>query len=362
MKIGYLVPVIAIMLIVSVSGCIDGFDLSMLGFGGNQPSEVASPDLIVMSDISVPQSLPILAENEFTVMFKIKNMDEETINDVKIKLYDWGICTPIVEEFLPVDVNAGWEGLPDSTKPNYYLRTIGEFYQNSEEVIEFRFESPNNDRLANIPTVCPVKWEINYTSSAKTNDDFTVISKARNDELQKSGTPSQITNQPQFVGIGPVKIIHTFKTPMPAQSNSSISFTLQIFDEGSGIYSQVEAGTMFLKVPVEWVSDDFEEATKACTGTFELLTTETAISGGISSGVTANVIANLQNENGYVVYRNTIPIKLYNRETHKISCRFKAPDLDSQDTPEKTYFLSANITDYSYRITGTKSVRIEPMV
>ena len=43
-----------------------------------------------------------MAGNEFSLVFDDKNVDDlNTIEDVQIKIYDWGACTPLVDESLP---------------------------------------------------------------------------------------------------------------------------------------------------------------------------------------------------------------------------------------------------------------------
>ena len=107
----------------------------------------------------------------------------------------------------------------------------------------------------------------------------------------------------------------------------------------------------------EEITDDTEDDTETDDETDEETTDD------ISDDVTVPMsMDDFVIEDGYVVYVNTKDINLYDRETHEIICRFKAPDLDVDNIPEKTYFLMANITDYSYRLTEDQSVRIEPMV
>ena len=154
--------------------------------------------------------------------------------------------------------------------------TFDEFFGNEEKVIEFNLKAPTNQRMGNIETDCPIRWETNYTFSAHSQDDFTLISKTRKREFDQAGEAPSVINQPQYVGIGPVKIYYDFKTPMPVQSLSSIQFGVTVVDKGSGIYPRIESNTMFIKVPKEWV-ENVEDATEACTTGFELIGKEATI-------------------------------------------------------------------------------------
>ena len=159
MKPQYLIPIIAILLVVSVSGCIEGMDF--LGFeslfGGQQTIEQTA-DIIITKDMYVMPPSPITADNEFTVLFTLKNQDQgQSINNVGIKLYNWGICEPMIDYFLPV----GSEDDEQWDKPNgYYIRRFDEIVPLSEEAIEFRFQAPDNNKIGNIQATCPIKWEV----------------------------------------------------------------------------------------------------------------------------------------------------------------------------------------------------------
>jgi len=366
MKTQYLIPVVAILLVVSVSGCV-GFDGFKSWFGPTQATVEQTPDILITTNQRTIPNPPILADSEFTVMFTLKNQDQtQSLRNVGVKLYDWGVCNPVTESGVP-------QFLPDSDDwyigDGFFLRTFDEFFNLEEKVIEFNLMAPDNQRIGNIETDCPVKWEVNYTFSSRSQDDFTAISKERKREFDVSGTSWTGTNQAQYVGIGPVKMYFDFKTPMPVQSESSIQFGITVVDKGSGIYPKIEKNTMFIKVPKEWV-ENVDDATTACTTGFQLVgkidasstapAGYTPVSGGTGSITALAVYAHV--EDGYVVYTNDKDISLYNRESSEIICRFKAPDLDTAGVPEKSYFISANITDYDYRLLGSQTIHIKPSV
>lgn len=364
MKLQYLIPIIAIMLVLSVSGCIEGFEGLSSFFGPTQPTVEQTPDILITTNQRVIPNPPVLADSEFTVMFTLKNQDQtQDLKNVGVKLYDWGTCIPVEEDGKPNFLPDGWK-----KETGYYTMDFANFFAAEEKVIEFNFMAPDNQRIGNIGTDCPIKWEVNYNLNARSQDDFTVISKERKRELDVAGSSWTGTNQPQYVGIGPIKMYFDFKTPMPVQSTSSIQFGVKVIDKGVGTYPKIAANTMFIKVPKEWV-ENMDDATSACTTGFQLIgksTSGTAPGGTIpvkgTGEITAAAIYAQVDVDGYVVYTNSVDINLYQRESSEIICRFRAPDLDTENIPEKTYTVSANITDYNYKIVGSRSVNIKPSV
>lgn len=365
MNVKYLIPVVAILLVIFVSGCVGFEGFSSLFGGPTQATVEQTPDIMITKDVRVIPTPPILADSDFTVLFTLKNQDmSQDIENVNVKLYDWGICNPVVNAGVP-------DFLPNPNDwingDGYFTMPFDEFFGNEEKVIELNFKAPDNARIGNIEADCPIKWEVNYTFDAVSQDDFIVISKDRKRELDVANQAWSGTNQPQYVGIGPIKIYYDFKTPLPVQSNSSIQFGLTVVDKGTGIYSKIKKNTMFIKVPQEWL-ENTEDATEACTTGFQLIGKEatTAPTTGTympvrGVGPTTDAIY-AAIEDGYAVYTNSKDINIYQRESPEIICRFRAPDLDTANIPEKSYFFSTNITDYAYRLVGDQSIHIKPSV
>ena len=243
MSLKHLIPLLALILIVSVSGCIEGMDLFQMGMSG--PVAEAQADIIITKSVQVLPSSPIIAGNDFTVSFDIKNQDTvQEIKDINIKLYDWGLCKPVIEQFLPDD----W-----SSTSSYYSYVFDELVPHQEERIELTFDAPENSEIGSLEADCPIKWETSYKFSANSQDDFNVISEDRQRELQRAGQSWSGINQPQYVGIGPLKTYFDFKTPMPVKSDGLIQFSVKVTDKGNGIYPEVEEGSMFIKVPKAWI-------------------------------------------------------------------------------------------------------------
>lgn len=335
-----------------------------------------TPDIIITKDLNVIPNPPILAGNEFSVSFVVKNQDTtETIEPLTAKLYNWGVCTlGDLESF-------GW-----TKGTSYYTKEMTMFPQ-QEELIEFPFTAPENSKIGSIETDCQIKWLFEYDYNSRSQDDFTVISKDRITELSRAGEIWQGENMAQYVGAGPIKLYFNWKTPMPVQVGSSIQFSIQAIDKGVGIYSEIispdtlakiippatEAEKvcptcgLYIRVPYEWVKGKYYNDVKdACTGNFVLNTNPAGIVGTdveempIESLEDTNIIQ-IVSKDGYVEYYNLKNIPFIKRETPEIICRFTAPDL-GEGVPERSYFVSAEITDYTYKLTGEKAVHIKPTV
>jgi len=330
MKTQYFALAIALILVVSVSGCIEGFEGFEGIFGTSQPTVEKTPDIIVTEGIkSIPAS-DIFSEDTFTVTYILKNQDDlEELNDVKIILYNWGICEPQPADFFPDT----W--IPQA---NYYEYTFQYMGPGQSERIEWDFKAPTNEKMSSIEVDCPIKWEIAYTYTSKSQDDFTVISKDRLSELQRAGESWSGTNQPQYVGSGPIKIYYDFRTEIPGKDSSAIQFSLTVIDKGRGLYPNIKQGSMELSVPKEWTTGlDAADLANPCSGKFEYK----------------------EEKEGTVIYKSKIKIPMNDRETAPILCKFRAPALT---IPEKTYNVYASINDYEYKLSAEKTVHIKPLI
>ena len=313
--------------VVAVSGCVGGGDIFQGLVGGGEP-EAQTPDIIVMKSFNVVPKPPVQANNEFSIVFDVLNQNSvQSIRDANIRLFDWGACSPDVINFLP----DGW--IEDTTRGTI-TKTFDELAPNQVERIELKFTAPDNEKIGYIPATCNVKWSVDYKFSARSSDDFTVISKTRQQELQRSGETVTAVDNPQQLGIGPVSIVFDFKTPVPVSSKGSIQFSVKAVDRGKGLFASVKAGSFYVKVPKSWTST----SSQPCTDKFSLV----------------------GEEGGNNVWISAKDIPLIKRESQEVVCRFNAPDLDAEDIPERSYALSSNITDYMYSLQTEQSVRVEP--
>lgn len=342
------IVIIALLGIVAISGCTstggqDPFTSFIQSLTGGNNVVQRTPDLIITKDMKTIPNPPVTADNDFSVLFTIENQDNiSSVDNVNIMVYNWGICkvksTGSKPDFEPDPTL--WSDYPNSS----YTRTFDYMAPLEEQQIEMRFTAPSNEEMGSIPQVCPIKWIIDYKFFAVTQDSFTVISKTRLNELQRSGQSWSGTIAPQEQGIGPIKITDEFTTSLPAQAKSTITFKFRISDLGAGTFTKVDKDSMYFKVPIEWTSS-LTDAQRA----------------NPCSGAGNFTMIEADNGKGYTVYRNyNKEIQLTDKQSSQIICNFKAPDLDSINIPEKSYLIFFNITNYTYKLTGETSVDVAP--
>lgn len=323
-----------LMAVVAIAGCV-GMPNAFKGiFGPSQPAVEQTPDLLIFSSKGTMPSQPISADTDFTIWTELKSQAEPgspPLTNVKVSLYDWGLCD-VIGNFQPD--STGWK-----FENNKWTYTFSEFVPNQLERIEFGFRAPDNTRIGNIEADCPIRWQVEYKTSSRSQDDFDIISQSRLRELQRIGESPSWKDQPQYVGIGPVKIYFDWKTPGPVVSGGTIQFSIRVVDKGIGSYGTIDKKTMRLTVPADWKSKEGKEwelGDKPCSK-FEV----------VAMGAD-------------IILKNSEPINLINRQTPEIVCTFKAPDLDAKNIPEKSYVVSAEIRDYSYKLMEEQVVHIKP--
>ncbi len=324
-----MIPILSIALIVLVSGCVGSGDFFSAFTGERGETIEQSPDIIVIEKIGTIPSGTVRAGTQVTTYFNLRNQGEvgsPALTDVLVKLYNWGECDPVKANFEP-NPNK-WTASSAS-----YEYTFDELVPNQVERIEMYFEVPTSEEIGFIEADCPVSWLVNYKFNARSNDDFVVISDERLNELQRAGESWSGSNLPQYIGIGPIKIYFSFKTPAPVREQNTIQFSVQVEDKGRGTYPEIANSTLYIKIPTAW--ENVAGDTTPCGEKF----------------------TELANEDGNRIFQNNRPINLINRQTPELICEFKAPSLD---IPERSYTVSANVTDYSYVTYGRLDVHVEP--
>ena len=323
-----MIPIV-LALIVLVSGCVGSSDFFSAFTGQRGETVEQSPDIIVIENIGTIPMGKINAGTQVTTYFDLRNQGEvgsPALEDVLVKLYNWGECNPVKANFEP---NAdSW-----TETSSAYEYTFDELVPNQVERVEMYFDAPTGEEIGFIEADCPISWLVSYNFNARSNDDFTVISNDRLNELQRAGETWDGSDLPQYVGIGPIKTYFAFKTPMPIREENTIQFSVQVEDKGRGTYPEVKAGTLYIKVPTSWgnVGDDAEPC--------------------------GTKFTELENEGGNRIFRNSKAINLINRATPELICEFEAPSLD---IPERSYTVSANVTNYKYVTYGSLDVHVEP--
>lgn len=313
MKISGIIAVIALVSIVSVSGCIDLGGFKSVFSSGEVTK--ATPDLIIIKDTSVIPKPPVPADTPFTYSFSIYNNGDKNpeINDIKVKLYDWGMCGTSKEEKYE------------------YLTNLSPA---SEELIEFKLTAPANNLLVGLQNQCSLKYKINYNFKAESSIDMRVISQDKLTQMQKAGQTPSFTPS-QNIGIGPMKITFGYDAELPISSGSILPINVVITDEGSGMMKMTDGkiapGLIELQVPADFVKVSCDKF-----GT----PTETE-----KSGVKYNV------------YKNSQDITMIKSKTPELRCSFTAPPTDD----ERTYLFYANM-GYTYELDNEQSVAVKPVI
>jgi len=303
--------------IVLISGCVGMPDILKGIFPGAGPQVTElPPDLIVIQNINTLPIPPINTGDQFTVSFEIKNQDEirDVSGNVTVQLFDYGLCKPDKSSFTPT----GW-----SESGGVYNYNFNGFDPLQTELIEWTFTAPKSEEIAYLSTKCPVRFKVNYSSSATSQVDISVISSTRLKELQRTGqTPTYTPDQ--TVGRGPLKIYFDFGTSFPVKSGSILPVYITIEDKGSGLIEGGDLPKGSLKLNVNTSIFTIDQCDKF----------EKVDDSGVKNNQTITMIR-----------KKSIPLK----------CSFRTPSVDI----EKTYLISASL-DYSYSITQEVNVQIKP--
>jgi len=293
--------------ILLVSGCAGlPFDLPFFDGGGPNVTELG-PDIIVIQGISIIPNPPLRPEDQFSVYFEVKNQDDiEPISGVSYELYDTGLCV--------------WQ------PGGYYTSKFGSWSEGfaplETKLVEWVFKAPSLEDIAHLRTTCPIKFKVNYSYTAKSQIDVSVINENRLKNLQRAG--EDVIYEPNLnVGRGPIKIYFDFGNTLPIKESSSLSVYLKVEDKGNGLLGQIENDSFSLETDsTNFIFSDFMPEYFTCTG---------------------NICKN----------NNSIP--LINKETFEIRFVLDTPPEDM----EKTYYITAKL-NYTYDVIGEANVAIEP--
>jgi len=302
--------------IILISGCVGMPDILKGIFPGAGPQVTElPPDLIVVQNINTLPIPPINTGDQFTVSFEIKNQDEirDVSGDVKVQLFDYGLCKPDKSSFTPDPAN--WV-----ESDGVYNYNFNGFDPLQTELIEWTFTAPKSEEIAYLSTKCPIRFKVNYSSSATSQVDISVISPTRLKELQRTGQiPTYTPNQ--TVGRGPLKIYFDFGTSFPVKAAGTLPIYITIEDKGSGLIEggDLPANSLKLNVP-----DGFVRIADQCEKFDDKL-------------------------------KNIGKITMIRKKSVPLKCSFTTPSVDI----EKTYLISASL-NYSYSITQEVDIQIKP--
>ncbi|MFQ6020598.1 MAG: hypothetical protein ACE5J4_01095 [Candidatus Aenigmatarchaeota archaeon] len=304
-----------ILAVIFISGCVDS-DLFQGLIGGEGPETTElPPDIIVIQNTNIIPTPPIDAEDQFSISFEVKNQDDlKEVENVKIQLYDYGLCEP---RFLE-------EG--ETT----YTEDIGTLYPGQTEFIEWEFQAPSNDQMVYLSVKCPIRYKVSYDFTTYSQIDVDVISPEELKRLQRTGETPTFTPT-QTIGRGPLKIYFDFGSSMPirASNYSEKNYTLPIYitveDKGSGIYGNIPKDALSFSIPSDFVVSKCDK---------------------------------FRYDEDSGLYFNNKEIPMIKKKTPQIRCSFITPSVDNV-VVEKTYFLTANIS-YTYDLNQENEIKVEP--
>lgn len=198
----------SILAVVAASGCVS--------FGGGGEQTVEAPnDVMSFSDSTVIPSPPILTGDTFTTSFAVKNLDEfEDANNVKLELYDWGVCAPSSCSSPP-----GWKSIDSAKLQTSYSASLGAVSPQDVQQVECQFKSPSSEKIGGIAARCPIRYKLTYDFSGITTTELNIISNKKFQEMQRAGqTPS--ASSVQSKSRGPIKVDFSFGVNQPARAST----------------------------------------------------------------------------------------------------------------------------------------------
>lgn len=203
--------IFSILAVVAVSGCI-----SSLGLGPQQQTVEAPNDVMSFSDNTVIPNPPILTGDTFTTDFTIKNLDNfDDAKNVKIELYDWGVCTPSSCNPAP----PVWESIDSAKLQTSYSASFNDISPNDVQQVECQFKSPSSEKIGGLSANCPIRYKLTYDFSGITTTELNVISNNKSQAMQRAGqTPS--TTSTQSKSRGPIKVDFSFGVNQPVRTST----------------------------------------------------------------------------------------------------------------------------------------------
>jgi hypothetical protein len=241
------------------------------------------------------------------------NQEEFNYTQTNYNLYDTGLCK-ILSGGEPFISTASTEG------------DLGLLIPKETRSIEWSFEAPSADKIANIKITCPIRFRFDFSYQAKSQVDVLVIDSNHFSELQRAGTTFLPTVN---VGRGPIKTYFDFGTTLPVKNDSNLPVYIRVEDKGTGVLQDIGAGDFKIKFPIE----------------FDI------------SNINCPYFDKCSNLNECTIESN-VPIPIINKKSLDIRCSgIKTPaDIG---VPEKTYFISSFL-DYKYYVAGEVDVEVNP--
>ena len=292
---------------------------------------------IDIADVMVTENQPIIpsqptAGGTFTFRALVKNQHgSEFAENVEVELFDSGKC-------LPTAVN---DDKSRGGKVPVTLLEPTKFAPGQQELIKVDFDAPTSDQIVGLSAVCPIRYKASYNFDAKTEMGIDVASTDRLKQIETETGQRPAGESRTNIGPGPLRILMTPKTVLPAETGKKFQFEISVKNDGNGNAPEgtIEKGKWKITIPSDFTPDPSV--------------------GGLSqegSGTFCNDKF-VQYRDGYA---NTAPIQFVQGQTNAITCYLVAPGEDKVPV-EKLYTFSSNIDDYTYEYFGQQvDVTIKP--
>jgi hypothetical protein len=147
---------LTLILVLLVSGCTIPFLSSSTTTVKELP-----PDVISISNITVLPSTSVRVKDEFSIYFELSNQEEFDYTPVNYNLYDTGLCTP-KGGYPDISINP-----PEGSLQSFAPKEIRQ--------IEWTFQAPSTDTIANLTVTCPIRFRFDFSYNAKSEVDVLVI-------------------------------------------------------------------------------------------------------------------------------------------------------------------------------------------
>ncbi|MBN2203386.1 MAG: membrane lipoprotein lipid attachment site-containing protein [Candidatus Aenigmarchaeota archaeon] len=295
-----------LVLVLFVSGCTSFSGINF--FGQNQEVKEVSEDVIVIENINVVPTSPLIAGDQFSLSFQMINEDEMYDVPVEYKLLDDGLCSFV---------------------RNQAFRDTGSFtlVPGQVEFIEWTFDTPESSDIAYIRTICPIRFKTTYYYFAESEIEISVIDKDRYMQLQQSGEFTTFTPT-LTVGRGPIKIYMELGATLPIREGGTLPVYITVEDKGDGLMTKIPERKLVMGIPEEF-----------------------------AEGAYCDFMSLDETIGGYAYFTNTQSIPFVSKETPKMKCTFIAPDVSL----EQTYFANAYFLDFAYDKIKEVEVEVQPL-
>ena len=306
--------ILLILLIVFlVSGCVEdfgdfGFNSDFEGVQTQEKTAEETADILVIQDITTIPKSPIPPDQDFELMFTIKNLDDhKTVKNIEINLFD----PSIFGESKTVNIPS--------------LLPLG------QKIITFSLRTPSAEEIANVKVTPTVSFNVKYDFTGTTTYDVVVVDMKEIEKQQKAGKKITPTIN-KIIGSGPIKIYPELigTDIILAGKTGNIKFLIK--NEGRGDLEENKIAPNKLTINFERLVDGGGDVTEVPDGFNE---------GAIS--------------------KNNEEIELYQGESSPLIFKVEASSgSELRGAPYKTFNIKADV-DYTYELRGEMEITVEPI-